>query len=135
MIVVDTCVITHLYNDTEFTSLAQEVLRINPHWCLPSSWSIEYANVLAKLFRGSNRQPDEVLNLFLTTRDQLKDSEYQIDTLDALKLGMRYLIPVYDAYFVVLAEQLHTQLITEDVEVLKKCKHCAVSMQDFIRLA
>ena len=41
-------------------------------------------------------------------------------------------ISVYDAHFVVLAEQLSTWLITEDIEVLKKCPKRALSMLDFI---
>ena len=133
MIVVDTCIVTHLYNETELTSIAQEVLEINPHWHLPSTWREEYSNVLAKLFRKSNCKQEDVLRLFQSTCDELKNCEHIVDTIEALHLAIHYQISVYDAHFVVLAEQLDTWLITEDAEVLKKCKNRAVSMQGFIK--
>lgn len=135
MIVVDTCVITHLYNNTQLTNTAQKVLEVNPYWCLPSTWREEYANVLAKFSRKNSFSSEEVLNLFSSTCDQLKDFEHKVNTAAALNLAIRYQISVYDAHFVVLAEQLETFLITEDYEVLKKCKHRAMSMQDFISFA
>lgn len=135
MIVVDTCVITHLYNETDLTTIAQKVLSINPHWCLPSTWREEYANVLTKFSRKSTCKQEEIINLFLSTCEQLQSCEHKIDVLDALHLAIHYQISVYDAHFLALAEQLDTSLITEDAEVLKKCKTRALSMKDFIKIS
>lgn len=132
MIVVDTCIITHLFNTTELTVLAQQVLEINPDWHAPTTWREEYANVLAKLYKKTKCKPQEVLVLFQKTCEALQNREYKIDTKDALKCAMQFQISVYDAHFVVLAEQLSTWLITEDVEVLKKCPKHAMSMRDFV---
>lgn len=132
MIVVDTCIIIHLFNTTELTSLAQQVLEINPEWNTPTTWREEYANVLAKLYKKSKCKPKEVLELFQTTSEELQNREYKIETKDALECAMQFQISVYDAHFVVLAEQLSTWLITEDVEVLKKCPKRALSMLDFV---
>lgn len=131
MIVVDTCVIVHLYNETELTWAAQKILSANPYWCLPSTWRVEYANVIAKLFRQNPCKEENVLKLYLSTCEQLEECECEIDTSQALRLALKYKISVYDAHFVALAEQLETQLITEDIEVLKKFKQ-AIAMKDFI---
>jgi predicted nucleic acid-binding protein len=132
MIVVDTCIIIHLYNSTELTALAQQVLEINPEWHVPAIWCEEYANVLAKLYKKTKCKADEVLTLFQTTSEELKNREYKIETKNALECAMQHQISVYDAHFVVLAEKLNTWLITEDIEVLKKCPERALSMHDFI---
>jgi predicted nucleic acid-binding protein len=134
MIVVDTCIITHLFNTTELTALAQQVLEINPDWHTPTTWREEYANVLAKLYKKSNCMPQDVLSLFQTTCEALQNRQHRIDTKDALISAMQFQISVYDAHFVVLAEQLSTWLITEDIEVLKKCPKHAVSMRDYVTM-
>lgn len=132
MIVADTCIIVHLFNSTDLTSRAQQVLEINSDWYCPTTWREEYANVLAKLYKKSKCSPENVLSLFQTTSEQLLHRECKIRTKDALECAMQYQISVYDAHFIVLAEQLNTWLITEDIEVLKKCPKRALSMLDFI---
>lgn len=132
MIVVDTCIVIHLFNATELTGLAQQVLEINSDWHIPTTWREEYTNVLAKLYKKSKCRPADVLALFQTTSDEFQNREYKVSTKDALECAMQHQISVYDAHFVVLAEQLSTWLITEDIEVLKKCPRLAVSMHDFV---
>ncbi len=132
MIVVDTCIVIHLFNKTDLTKTAQQVLEVNSDWHIPTTWQEEYANVLAKLYRKTNSRPEEVLELFETTTNEFLNREYKVSAKDALISAMQYQISAYDAYFVVLAEQLGTCLITEDIEVLKKCPHIAVSMLDIL---
>jgi predicted nucleic acid-binding protein len=132
MIVVDTCIITHLFNATELTDAAQQVFDINPDWYAPTTWREEYANVLAKLCKKNKYKPKEVLELFQTTCEAFQNREYKIDTKDALECAMQYQISVYDAHFIVLAEQLNTGLITEDMEVLKKCPKYAICMREYV---
>ena len=101
---------------------------------MPSTWREKYANVLAKLFRKSRCDLEDVLELFKTTCDHLQQREYKIDTSMALILALQKQISVYDAHFVVLAEQLDTYLVTEDVEIIKKCSPRALSMKKFLNL-
>lgn len=133
MIVVDTCIITHLFNQTELTSFAQEILDYDSEWCVPTTWMEEYANVLAKLFRKSKYNEEDVITLFKHTCEQLQDREYSVEAEEALIFAMRYKISVYDAYFVVLAERLNVWLVSEDHEVLKKCKDRAISIRDYLK--
>ena len=58
MIVADTCLIFHLFNETVLTASAQEILDKDPYWILPPLWKEEYANVLSKLARKEFRVID-----------------------------------------------------------------------------
>jgi len=133
MIVVDTCIIVHLYNETTCTAKAQELFAINPYWQVPSMWQEEYANVLAKLARTSTCTHEEVLNRFQYTVQQLQESQHELKPIEALEYAMRYQRSAYDAHFIALAEKLNTWLITEDKEVLQKCKTRALSIAQYIQ--
>jgi predicted nucleic acid-binding protein len=132
MIVVDTCIIIHLFNATELTFQAQHLLEIDSDWHVPTTWREEYANVLAKLYKKNKCSPQSVLELFQQTCDQLQNREHSVQTKDALECALQYQISVYDAHFVVLAEQSDSTLITEDIEVLKKCPKIARSMRKYL---
>jgi predicted nucleic acid-binding protein len=131
MIVADTCLVIHLFNETRLTPIAQKILKKDPSWILPALWQEEYANVLSKLARRETRNMQAVLEHYNHVLDELKGSEVCIDNRKALKLSMEYKISVYDAHFVALALDFGIPLITEDQEVLKKCK-VAIDMEDFV---
>lgn len=132
MIVVDTCIVTHLFNETSMTLIAQRVLDTNSDWHIPSIWKEEYANVLLKLSKKNKTNPQKVLDLFQYTLNEMQDLEHVVETIEALDCALRYQISAYDAHFVVLAEKLNTHLITEDLEVIKKCPNIALTMLDYL---
>jgi predicted nucleic acid-binding protein len=133
MIVADTCLVSHLFNETEFTKIAQAVLKKDSRWLLPKLWQEEYANVLSKGARKEKRDTDEVIEHFAYTVETLKGGEVSIDIQKALKLSIEYKISVYDAHFISLAIDFNISLVTEDKEILKNCPDIAVSMKDFVR--
>ena len=53
MIIADTCLVFHLFNETLLTAKAQEILNKDSQWKLPVLWREEYANVISKLARKS----------------------------------------------------------------------------------
>lgn len=65
VIVADTCLVIHLFNETVLPASAQEILDKDSYWILPSLWKEEYANVLSKLARKERRDVDEVINHFI----------------------------------------------------------------------
>lgn len=132
MIIADTCLVFHLYNETDLTSNAQEILRLDSHWIVPPLWREEYANVLSKLARKENRSVKEVITLFNYTVDELSNCEVNVETQKALEISLEYKISVYDAHFVSLAMEFKTLLITEDKEILKKCSDYSRSIKHFI---
>lgn len=134
MIVADTCVVVHLFNETELTSTAQAILKKEPIWILPKSWREEYANVLSKLAKMQNTPMNDVLQHYNSTVSQLYQWEKEIDIAKALKLSIKQRISVYDAQFVSFAIDYGTLLVTEDKEILRKCSDHAISMRDFLKI-
>ncbi len=133
MIVADTCLIVHLFNETLLTDVARKILKKDASWILPPLWQEEYANVLSKLARKESRDVLEVIKHFSFVLDELRASEIVVDSRKALKISIEYRISVYDAHFVGLALDFGVTLVTEDKEVLKNCKAIARSMHDFLK--
>lgn len=131
MIVADTCLVVHLFNETQLTNIAQKVRKKDPAWILPSTWQEEYANVISRLARRESADVKKVMKHFNYVLDELQGSEIVVDSRKALKIAIEYKISAYDAYFVTLALDFGVTLVTEDKEVLKNCKSVACSMQNF----
>lgn len=134
MIIIDTCIVIHLFNETELTKLAQEVLRKDPNWILPSLWKEEYANVLSKLARKEQRPINEVIEHYNHTLEELKDCEIPVDNRKALLISIKFKISVYDAHFVSLASDFNSILVTEDKEILKNSPVKALNMKNFLKI-
>lgn len=133
MIVADTCLVFHLFNETSLTTQAQIILDKDPHWILPPLWREEYANILSKLARREKRTAEEIIEQFDVTMKALTDCEVEVDTQHALRISMQYKISVYDAHFMALAISLNTVLVTEDKEILKNCPKLAISIPKHIQ--
>lgn len=133
MIVADTCLVVHLFNETRLTRVAQKIRETDPYWMLPSLWEEEYANVIAKLARKHAYPTNEVIEHFASVVNQLRDREVSINNEMALRIALERRISVYDAHFIALALDLGTVLVTEDEEILKKCSGTAVSMLHFVQ--
>ncbi len=132
MIVADTCLVVHLFNETVLTSVAQKIQKKDASWILPLLWQEEYANVISRLARKESRDVHEVIKHFSYVLDELRGSEIVVDSRKALKISIEYKISVYDAHFVGLALDFDVMLVTEDKEVLKNCRAIACSMHDFL---
>lgn len=132
MIVADTSLVAHLFNKTILTEMAQEILRRDDYWILPSLWQEEYANVLSKLARKEETPINDVIKRFDHTVAELEGDEVIVDIRKALQLSIKYKISVYDAHFIALAIDFQTVVITEDKELSKKCPDYAMSMWSFL---
>lgn len=134
MIIADTCLVFHLFNETFLTVNAQKIRNIDPNWVLPSLWREEYANVLSKLARREGRSVEEAVNHLNYTIEELNSCEVNMDTKKALKISLEYKISVYDAHFVALAIDFNAPLVTEDKEIIKNCSNLALSIHDFLKI-
>lgn len=134
MIVADTCLITHLFNETPLTKLAQKILEKESSWFVPPLWQEEYANVISKMARKEKKHSEEAVKHFNYTVQEMRGCEIPVQNEQALRLSIEFKISVYDAHFVSLAINLNTVLVTEDKEVLKHCPYVAVSMIDFLKM-
>ena len=98
---------------------------------MPSLWKEEYANVIAKLARKVDRPLKEVMEHYEFVCEELHSYERVVDPSHALQIALNDKINIYDAHYVLLALQLNVKLITEDIELLKKCPRYAQNMLDF----
>ncbi len=133
MIVADTCLIFHLFNETALTASAQALLNKDPHWIMPPLWKEEYASILSKLARKEMRAIDEVIGHFNFTVEELKNCEINVDTKKALEISIKYKISVYDAHFIALAINFNSLLVTEDKEILKNCPTLSLNISNFLK--
>lgn len=134
MIVVDTNVLIHLFNDTNLNSIANKILDKDPIWITSSIWQEEYANFLAKFTLTSGKSTAEVCQHYQDVLDQMAASERNIDKIAVLRTAVKYKIRAHDAHFLTLAQEFMVPLITEDKQVLKNCPQIALSMAQFTRV-
>lgn len=133
MIVADTSLIASFFLETELTPLAKKVHKKAPIWIFPPLWREEYANVLAKFARKDvTKSEEDLLTHFEYTVAELEKYERKVNLSAVLRLALRYKISVYDAHFVQLAIDHQMLLVTEDLEIIKKCPDISVSMHNFL---
>lgn len=133
MIVVDTCIIIYLNQISPFSELAEAVYDKDPYWIYPSIWEDEYLNVLAKKARMENLPLQRAIEHFRDVKKCFQYNEKRIDKTLALQVAMECDITVYDAQFIALANHFSVSLITQDKELIKKCPHCVITMEQFLK--
>lgn len=127
MIVIDTCVVFHLFNDTILNKKVQQLVSENPQVILPPIWQEEYANILVKFNRKDTLPHHKILESYSNVVDQLAPHEIPTNKKEALRIALEYNISSYDAQFVELAMRHSLWLVTEDYEILKKVKNLTKS--------
>jgi len=112
MIVIDTNIIAYLYLPTEYTKNAEELLVKEPIWSAPSLWRSEFRNELALYLRKDIITFEQAIQ---TEAESLMDgNEFEINSIDILKLVKDSSCSAYDCEFVALAQDLETTLVTAD---------------------
>lgn len=133
MIVIDTCIVFHLFNETMLNKLTQNLIAKTPHIILPPIWQEEYANILVKQNRKSPLPSHILLESYSQVVDQLSPHEIPVNKQQALRIALEHNISSYDAQFVELAQRYAIWLITEDVELLKKAKSSTLSIEEYLK--
>lgn len=131
MIVVDTNVIASLYLQTECSQQAEDALREDSEWAAPILWRSELRNVLALQLRLRHLVLQEALRVMEAAETQLRDHEFEVPSLDVLRLADESGCSAYDCEFVVLAQNLTLPLVTLDRKVQAAFPEVAVALEDF----
>ncbi len=118
MIVVDTNVTAYLYLPSEYTELAERLLRQDPDWVVPTLWRSEFRNVLALYLRKQLLRFDRAYAIQREAEALLAGREYELDSYDVLRLAEASGCSAYDCEFVALAGKLGVRLVTMDRKVL-----------------
>lgn len=129
MIVVDTNVVAYLYLPTKHTPLAENLLRRDPEWTAPMLWRSELRNVLAFYLRQGLLEFDKAYAIQSEAESLLAGREYDVGSLDVLKLAASSGCTAYDCEFVGLAQFLGVRMVTVDRQVLRKFRSTAVSLR------
>lgn len=128
MIVVDSNIIAYLYLPSELSTQAEQLLAREPHWVAPTLWRSELRNVLALYMRKNLITFEQAFAIQTEAETLLADSEYQIPSLDVLRLVESSDCSAYDCEFVALAKWLNVKLVTADKKIIKGFPEIAMTM-------
>jgi predicted nucleic acid-binding protein len=129
VIVVDTNVIAYLYLPTKHTQMAEDLLAHDPEWAAPLLWRSELRNVLALYIHRRLLDLDSAYAIQAQAESLLAGREYDVGSLDVLKLAAASGCSAYDCEFVALAQHLDTRLVTADRQLPRRFKSTALSLQ------
>ncbi len=132
MIVVDTNILAYLYLPTAFSEQAELLLLKQPKWIAPVLWRSEFRNVLALYLRKEILTLEQAYDIQTEAETLLAGNEYDVPSLDVLRLIETSECSAYDCEFVVLAKRHNTVLVTEDKKILKQFPKNTMSLADAI---
>ena len=118
MIVVDTNVIAALYLPNENSALAEALLLQDADWAAPALWRSELRNVLALYLRKNLLNFEQACQIQNQAESLMIANEYQINSVEVLRLAQSSGCSTYDCEFVALARHLSVKLITQDKQIL-----------------
>jgi predicted nucleic acid-binding protein len=132
MIVADTNLIVYFHVDGQWTSQAEQVATIDPHWVAPFLWRSEFRNTLALYLRKQLLTFEDIADIVQRAERQMYGNEYPISSMAVLNLVKTSACTAYDCEFVALAQMLSVSLITTDKKVLKEFPQVAIHPEEFI---
>jgi predicted nucleic acid-binding protein len=132
MIVVDTNILAYVYLPTGFSEQAELLLLKQPKWIAPVLWRSEFRNVLALYLRKEILTLEQAYDIQTEAETLLAGNEYDVPSLDVLRLIETSECSAYDCEFVALAKRNNTMLVTEDKKILKQFPKITLSLAEAI---
>lgn len=132
MIVVDSNILAYLYLPTGFSEQAELLLLKQPKWIAPVLWRSEFRNVLALYLRKEILTFEQTYDIQTEAEALLAGNEYDVPSLDVLRLVEASECSAYDCEFVALAKRNDTLLVTEDKKILKQFPKITMSLAEAI---
>ena len=131
MIAVDTNVIAALYLSSDRSAQAEQVLRRDPEWVAPLLWRSELRSVLALYLRKKLLTLPDALAAMDEAGRLMRDREYEVASVQVLRLVAGSTCSAYDCEFVALAQDLGVPLVTTDRQVLAQFPGLAVPLEAY----
>jgi predicted nucleic acid-binding protein len=103
VIVVDSNILAYLYLPSELSAQAEQLLAQEPHWAAPVLWRSELRNVLALYIRKEILTLEQAYAIQTEAEALLNGTEYEVPSLDVLRLVESSACSAYDCEFVALA--------------------------------
>ncbi|MBK8102812.1 MAG: type II toxin-antitoxin system VapC family toxin [Cellvibrionales bacterium] len=132
MIVVDTNILAYLYLPTAFSEQAERLLLQQPRWIAPVLWRSEFRNVLALYLRKGILSLEQAYGIQTEAETLLAGGEYDVPSLDVLRLIETSKCSAYDCEFVALAKKNNAVLVTEDKKIRKQFPEITLSLAEAI---
>jgi len=120
MIVVDTNIIAHFWLPSDSTELCDQLYQKDPQWVAPILWRSEFRNVVTIYLRKELIDLAEALLIMEKTELQMKDQQFQVNSVQVLHHVSQSTCSSYDCEFVSLAKDLDLDLITMDKQLLRE---------------
>lgn len=119
MIVVDTNVLAYLLIPGKYTESAERLLVADPDWAAPRLWRSELRNVLATYVRNRLMEVADATALHQRAAALIGTEEYDVGTMDVLRLSKSSGCSAYDCEFIALADFLNVEFATTDMKLAK----------------
>ncbi|WP_445665630.1 type II toxin-antitoxin system VapC family toxin [Fodinibius sp. AD559] len=132
MIVVDTNILAHFWLPSDSTDLCDELYQKDPQWVAPILWRSEFRNVVALYLRKGLIELAEALLIMEKAELQMKDRQFQVNSVQVLYHVGQSTCSSYDCEFVSLAKDLDLELITMDEELLREFPELAKHPENVI---
>jgi predicted nucleic acid-binding protein len=130
MIVIDTNILAYLYLPTGFSEQAESLLLKQPKWIAPVLWRSEFRSVLALYIRKELLTLEQAYDIQTEAEGLLAGSEFDVPSLNVLRLIESSECSAYDCEFVALAKMNKTILVTEDKKILKQFPEFSMSLEE-----
>lgn len=119
MIVVDVNVLAYLLIPGKYTRRAEELLVADAAWAVPRLWRSELRNILATYLHSNLLELADAAALYQRAADLIGGDEYEVETVDVLRLSKQSKCSAYDCEYIALAEFLDLKLVTADAKLAK----------------
>jgi predicted nucleic acid-binding protein len=129
MIVVDTNIIVYLWLPSDFTEMAEKLLKKDSYWVSSTLWKSEFRNVVSSFYRRKLITYEQALEVIFNAEEQLVNSEYSVNSLKVMEKVKSSKCTAYDCEYVALAEVLNCNLVTNDKKILKSFPSIATDLK------
>lgn len=133
MIVADSNLIAYLHLPSQKQSVADAVLMKDSQWRVPPLWKSEFRSILFAYMRTQGMDLKTAEAHWANALEHLGQYEVEPNPANVLAKAANSQISAYDAEFIVVAEELETQLVTSDRQLLESFPAIAISPENFIK--
>ncbi len=120
MIVVDTNILAHFWLPSDSTDLCDRLYQKDPQWVAPILWRSEFRNIVTLYLRKELIDMAEALLIMEKAELQMKDQQFQVNSVQVLHNVSQSTCSSYDCEFVSLAKGLDLELITMNEQLLRE---------------
>lgn len=132
MIVADTNTIAYLYLPSDFSEACEQAFLMDSEWAAPILWRSELRNILSVYLRKGLLELTDALEIQQQAEVLMNGNEFEVDSLNVLKLASASGCSAYDCEFIYLAQSTRAKLITADKKILRAFPQLAIGAQDFV---